>query len=84
MSSTWGFCTCCGRPGPLDLHHRFPQVKWAVKLYGELIHDPRNLQKACNDCHASHRSTKLEHWNEREFCNALGIEPRSKTERGRR
>jgi hypothetical protein len=78
MSSAFGRCTCCDKVGPLDVHHRFPQKKWALKLYGDLIHAPANQQLACSDCHASHRSTKLIHWSEAEFCEALGLEPRSK------
>lgn len=79
MSSAYGKCTCCGAIGWLDAHHKFPQVKWALKLYRDLIHDHRNIQYACNGCHASHASPKLEHWSEKEFTEALGIEPRSKT-----
>lgn len=82
MSSAYGKCTCCDRVGPLDIHHKFPQTKWAKKIYGELIHAPANLQLACSDCHASHRSPKLIHWNEQEFCDALGLKPRSKVAQG--
>lgn len=68
----------------LQLHHRFPQVKWAKRLYGQLIHDKRNLMTVCADCHVGHASPKLVHWDEQEFCVALGIEPRSKLARGRK
>lgn len=83
MSSTYGKCTCCGNVGPLDRHHVFHQVKWARALYGHLLDDPRNIQLACPDCHASHRSTKLKHFSEAEFCEAVGVEIRSKTGRVR-
>lgn len=83
MSSTYGKCTCCGNVGPLDSHHKFSQTKWAKRLYGELIHAPANIQFACNGCHASHASPNLIHWSEAEFCQALGLEPRSKTARAR-
>lgn len=74
--------TCCQvcYTHPADqLHHKFSQTKWAKRLYGELIHDPRNLMQVCADCHASHASPKLVHWSEQEFCQALGIDSRSKT-----
>jgi predicted CXXCH cytochrome family protein len=83
MSSAYGQCTCCGTIGYLDAHHKWPQTKWAKKLYKELIHAPINIQLACNGCHAGHSSPKLIHWTEKQFCEALGIQPRSKTERGK-
>jgi hypothetical protein len=79
MATSWGWCSCCNNRGPLDAHHQFHQVAWAKKLYGKLLNDPRNIQYACPDCHASHRSTKLIHWTEEQFCTALDIEIRSKT-----
>lgn len=72
-------CEICGE-GALRIqrHHKFSQTKWARKLYGDLIDDPRNIQIVCGDCHASHRSERLIHWSENEFCEAIGIELRSK------
>jgi hypothetical protein len=84
MSSAYGRCSCCGKQGALDLHHRFHQTAWAKRLYGQLLHDHRNLQLACNDCHASHRSPLLEHWDEERFCAELGLEPRSRQAQMRR
>ena len=71
-------CECCGKNPWSDLHHRFSQTKWAKRVYGAMIHDPRNLQKVCNGCHASHANPNLERWSEKEFCDALGIEMKSK------
>lgn len=79
MSSAFGKCTCCDRLGPLDAHHKFPKRKWAMRLYRDLIHSQANIQFACNGCHASHASPNLIHWNEQQFCEALGLQPRSKT-----
>lgn len=67
----------------LQMHHKFSQTKWAKKLYGMLIHDARNIQYACADCHVSHASLELIIWNELEFCSALGIKPRSKLNKGK-
>ena len=76
-------CELCGSKYRVGRHHRFPQTKWARRLYGELLDNPKNIMRACVNCHASHASTELTHWSEKEFCEALGIEPRSKTERGK-
>jgi hypothetical protein len=67
----------------LQFHHKFPQTKVNKKLYGDLIHSDVNRQLVCENCHTSHASKGLIHWSEREFCEALGIAPRSKTERMR-
>lgn len=75
------YCQACGQMKPIiqqQQHHRFRQTKWAKKLYGNLIHDSRNIMIVCADCHVGHQSTKIEFWTELEFCTALGIEPRSK------
>ena len=62
----------------MQLHHKFPQRKWAKKLYGDLIHDKRNLQDVCYNCHIGTPSTKLIHWSEKEFCKSLNINIKSK------
>jgi 5-methylcytosine-specific restriction endonuclease McrA len=71
-------CEICGSPFNLTRHHKFSQTKWARKLYGKLLDDPRNIQIACHNCHVSHLSPLLIHWTEKEFCEALEIKPRSK------
>ena len=71
-------CECCKVNLSTQVHHKFNQRKWAKKLYGELIHDPRNLQGVCYICHIGNPHPKLQHWTEQQFCEALGIEPRSK------
>jgi rRNA maturation endonuclease Nob1 len=70
-----GICERCGKYDQLQLHHRFSQTKLNKRLYGLLIHDQRNLQKICYQCH---HNEPLEKWTEEEFCEVLGIEPRSK------
>lgn len=72
-------CETCHYKPASQLHHKFSQTKWAKKLYGDLIHDVRNLQHVCADCHVGHASLDLVHWNESQFCEALGIAIRSKT-----
>ena len=59
-----------------ERHHLFSQTKLNKKLYGELIHDPRNIQYLCYGCHHDLPVDKL---SELEFCKLLGIEPRSKS-----
>ena len=62
-------------------HHKFPKGTkkgWRYKLYGDLLHDPRNLEDACAACNVSHAGSFLTHWSEKEFCDALDITPRSK------
>lgn len=77
-------CIFCGSNFFLGRHHKFPQTKLNRKLYGDLLEDLRNLQEpVCGNCHAGHASPKLIYWREWEFCEALGIEPRSQTGRDR-
>lgn len=71
-------CELCGGTVLLQNHHKYSQSKWARKLYGKLLDDPRNLMLVCGDCHASHRNPELPHWGELQFCEALQIVPRSK------
>jgi len=40
---------------------------------------PLNIQLVCADCNVSHAGTGLIHWDEYQFCEALGIKPRSKS-----
>lgn len=68
-------CELCGKHIASDKHHLFSQTSWARKLYGKLIDDPRNIIHLCNGCHTTKVIPKM---NELEFCEALGIAPRSK------
>ena len=47
-------------------------------VYGDLLDDPRNILEVCSSCNTSHAHPDLIHWGELEFCQALGIDPRSK------
>lgn len=76
-------CEVCRKKRATQRHHKFSQTKWARKLYGDLLDDPRNLMWVCADCHASHASPDLVHWDEMGFCAALGIPPRSKLNKGK-
>ena len=72
-------CSACGKVCAwLERHHKFHNVKWARELYGNLMNHPLNIQRVCNGCNGSHAGLGLIHWNETQFCNALGIEQRSK------
>lgn len=71
-------CEICNDSYGLQRHHKFSQTKWARKLYGNLIDDPKNIQWVCSNCHASHASLNLIFWSERDFCTALGITVLSK------
>lgn len=76
-------CTVCKKRQATQRHHKFSQTKWARKLYGDLLDDPRNLMLVCADCHSSHASPDLVHWDEMEFCFMLGVDPRSKLNKGK-
>ena len=71
-------CEYCRVKQATDKHHLFSQTKWARKLYGKLIDHPRNTMRLCRDCHMTKPVPKF---TEKEFCDALDIIPRSKTER---
>ncbi len=71
-------CEKCHAMPATERHHKFSQTKVNKRLYGQLIHDPRNIQLLCYDCH---HNKPVDKWTEKEFCSALGILPRSKTER---
>lgn len=71
-------CQVCFKNLATQIHHKLSQTKLYKKLYGHLIHDIRNLVHVCADCHLTKPIPK---WTEREFCEALGITPRSKVEK---
>ena len=71
-------CALCGNRST-DKHHLFSQTKQNRELYGKLLDDERNIMYLCNDCHLNKSVPK---WNELEFCEAIGIEVRSKSGRG--
>lgn len=73
-----GTCEVCGENPATQEHHLYSQTKMNKKLYGELIHHPRNKLRVCEDCHMTKPIPKF---TEREFCDALDITPRSKTGR---
>lgn len=74
-------CEVCGTRQATERHHKLSQTKLYKKLYGELIHNKKNLVDICYQCHHNEAVPK---WSEKEFCDALGIQPRSKTERSRK
>lgn len=61
-----------------ERHHRFSQKGWVKKLYPIRIHDEKNIQYLCYDCH---HNKPLDKWTETEFCVNLGIEPKSKVKK---
>ena len=71
-------CEQCHECRSTQKHHLFSQTKWARKLYGKMIDHPRNIMLLCEGCHLTKAIPK---YTEKEFCNALEIAPRSKTER---
>jgi len=52
-------CEKCGRAEATEIHHKFSQTKRNKKIYGELIHNPINLQYLCYDCHHNKPVDKL-------------------------
>lgn len=75
-----GLCEVCGEEPATQWHHLLSQTKVYKKLYGELIHHRRNRLGTCAGCHMN---KPMPTFTEREFCDALDIIPRSKTERSR-
>lgn len=72
-------CPACKRMKTIfHKHHKFHNTKWARNVYGKLIDHCLNIDVVCADCNSSHSGIGLTHWSEREFCEALGIEMRSK------
>jgi len=68
-------CDACGKECIVEVHHKFSKSQWAAKLYGNLLHNPKNISCLCYDCH---HNKPLEKWDEETFCKNLKIEPRSK------
>jgi 5-methylcytosine-specific restriction endonuclease McrA len=68
-------CELCGTTENLTMHHAFSKTKVNVKLYPEYIHDQRNIIIYCLDCHLNKPIIKF---SERQFCQIMGIEMRSK------
>lgn len=75
-----GVCEVCRKSPATQIHHLLPQTKVYKKLYGKMIHHPKNLMRVCEDCHMT---KPIPHYTERQFCEALEIIPRSKTEKAR-
>ena len=69
-----GPCEMCNESEATEWHHLFPQTRINKRLYPVEIHDRRNLLKVCHQCHEG-----AAHLSEREFCERLGIETRSKS-----
>jgi 5-methylcytosine-specific restriction endonuclease McrA len=73
-----GICQVCKKQTATELHHLFSKGTkkgWRYKLYGELLHDPRNLMPVCDNCH---KWKPIPKYTEKEFCQKLGIKVRSK------
>jgi len=68
---------CCEHPAE-HVHHLFSQSKRNRELYGKLIDHPLNTIPVCSVCHLWKGVPKF---TEKEFCDKLGIEPKSKTEK---
>jgi len=69
-------CEICGIYTYLQAHHKFSNTKLNRKLYGKLLDHEKNIMVLCQSCHTNEKALKF---TEREFCEALGIEIRSKT-----
>jgi len=69
----------CEMPGCFkrfsERHHLFSDTRKNRELYGGLLDEDENIFLICGDCHDW---KPLPKFTEIEFCNALGIEPRSK------
>lgn len=69
-------CDNCGIRTGNESHHLFSQTKLNKKLYPEFIHHKDNIIFLCYDCH---HNKPVKKWNEKQFCEHFGIEPRSKS-----
>ena len=69
-------CQKCRKKKATEKHHLFSQTKNNRKLYGKLIDHPSNIQYLCYECH--HNKT-LDKYTEKEFCNIMNIELKSKS-----
>ncbi len=68
-------CQVCKKNIATEAHHLLPQRKMYKKLYPDYIHDSRNLMYVCHDCHQFKGVPSI---TEKEFCDIMGIEIRSK------
>jgi len=68
-------CEICGMIAT-DRHHLLSQTKLYKKLYGKLIHDEKNIMYLCNRCHLNKTIPKI---SEKQFCEIMGIEIKSKS-----
>ena len=68
-------CQVCYERDATEYHHLFSQTKLNKKLYGDLIHDSRNLLLVCSICH---HSKSIPKYTEVQFCKALNIVPKGK------
>ena len=73
--SMFSVCAICGKVPATQIHHKFSQTKHNIKLYGDLIHHPDNIQALCYNCHNNH----AHHISEKQFCDMFSIKPRSKS-----
>jgi len=77
LNKKFMFCetTDCGNRAS-EKHHIFSDKKQNRKLYGTLIDHDNNIQFLCYNCH---HFKPLKKFTEVEFCEAVEIEPLSKT-----
>jgi hypothetical protein len=59
-------CEACNENEATEKHHKFSQTKLNRKLYPDFIHDARNIQYVCEECHKM-KSYKIENWGELKF-----------------
>ena len=78
-------CKICGKDcaGTEQTHHPYSQGKHNRRIYGrKLIENPANkVFPVCAGCNGSHAAgKKLPRYDERKFCEAVGVKPRSKSD----
>ncbi len=77
MKGYYDLCPICKQKPTDTAHHMFEQYKWRKNLYPDYIHDERNLQYLCHDCHLQKKEGII-FFTEDEFCKIMGIEKRGK------
>jgi len=80
LSCEFVFCECSENCyfRATQHHHEFPNSSTNRKLYGRLLDRDENIKLVSHHHHA-----RMKNIQEKEFCERLNIQPRSKTEKAK-
>ena len=74
----YGLCEACKSKPINQIHHKCHNTKLHQKMFGKLIHHPKNIQFVCADCNTGHAGLGLIHWTPEKLAYELGIKIESK------